>query len=246
MRFFGRKDDIESEAMVLAKEAAALSTQEEAERPRFAPRNILIAEDDEAQAAFLRTVLEHENFNVIRFENGREAWNHLQELRSRGAAMPVMVLSDIVMPETTGFELCSWVKNDPVLKHIPVLLITLLTDANEVVQGLYSGADGLISKPYDPKYMLSRVEQVRSNVLTEISPDKQLRITVGGQKHIVTADRLQTIGLLLSSYEIAVQKNEELAKLRRDLEDKDSQLRAAKKELEQLRARVGKEPKPLV
>jgi DNA-binding response OmpR family regulator len=244
MRFFGRRDDVESEALALTSSDA--STQE-AERPRFSPRDVLIAEDDDAQAAFLRTILEHASFNVTRTENGREAWDYLQELRSRGAAMPALVLSDIVMPETTGFELCAWIKNDPVLKHVPVVLITLLTDPNEVVQGLYAGADSLIAKPYEPKYLLARIEHVRNSALNQGDEEHQLQIRVGGKKHTVTAERLQAVELLLSSYEIAVQKNEELAQLRRQLEDKDSELRAAKKELEQLRGRMEKNlPKPLV
>ena len=77
--------------------------------------------------------------------------------------MPTLVISDIVMPEMNGYELCQHIKNDPKLMKLPVILVTTLADPQDVIRGLECRADNFIIKPYDERYLLSRVQFVLLN-----------------------------------------------------------------------------------
>jgi DNA-binding response OmpR family regulator len=124
------------------------------------------------------------------------------------------------------------------------MLITSLTDPNEVVRGLYAGADSLIAKPYDEEFLLARIENIRTSKLAQSRHDPNtgeeigMRIAIGGEKFTVTQDRLQTVELLLSSYEIAVRKNQQLAEVKRELEQKQQELEQANAIIERLQREV--------
>ncbi len=73
---------------------------------------------------------------------------------------PLVVISDIVMPEMTGYELCEKIKSDKRTKGIPVILLTALSDPDEVIEGLSCGADSFITKPYNKEYLISSIEKI--------------------------------------------------------------------------------------
>jgi DNA-binding response OmpR family regulator len=211
-------------------------TQSDAQ-PETLPE-ILIVEDDEMQALFLKAILEHNNFRVTVAQNGHKAWLMLN--KGKTSPRPIMVISDIMMPEMNGYELCRKIKEADLLKGLPVMLITSLTDPNEVVKGLYAGADSLIAKPYDEQFLLGRIESIRLNQMAQHRHDPEtgeetgMRISIGGEKFTVTQDRLQTVELLLSSYEIAVRKNQQLTEAKRELEQKQQELDHATATIERL------------
>jgi DNA-binding response OmpR family regulator len=179
---------------------------------------ILMAEDSPTQALQLEFLLEENNFAVAVARNGAEAIKILEKRR------PAMVISDVVMPEVDGFGLCLHIKTNENLKDIPVILMTSLSDANEAVKGLYCGADVLFAKPYDEALLISRVKNILANMemkaleqqpaVAEDRGPKGIHVSIGGRKHFVTNERLQTIDLLLSAYEIAMHKNQNCNKLR--------------------------------
>src|SRR5512142_2128587 len=107
-------------------------------------RRILVAEDSPTQAEALRIVLEEAGYDVAVARNGEQAFVLVQELS------PDLVLSDVIMPGLDGLGLCGALKSDPVHYDIPIILLTSLTDAFDVVRGLECGADNYITKPYDP------------------------------------------------------------------------------------------------
>lgn len=187
---------------------------------------VLIAEDSRTQAMQLEFLLEEAGYAVTVARNGKEA------VEALGKRVPAILISDIVMPEMDGYELCLHVKTEENLKNIPVILMTSLADPNEAVKGLYCGADVLIAKPYDGDYLLARVKTMlenqtlkqSENVDEETGP-KGIRVSIGGRKHFVTNERLQTIDLLLSAYEIAIQKNKELEKAQNRIEELEEQLK---------------------
>ena len=201
---------------------------------------IIIAEDDEMQTLFLRTILEHNNFRVTAASNGVNALRAL-EMRHKDL-LPLMVISDIMMPEMDGYTLCRKIKENEALQAIPVILMTSLTDPNEVVKGLYVGADALIAKPYDESFLISSIEQIRLSKMTPVRRDPAtgeeigMRISIGGEKFTLTPERHKTAAMLMSSYEIAVRKNRELAEVKKQLGEKELELEEARRTIEQLQS----------
>ena len=167
---------------------------------------ILAVEDSPTQAEHLRYLLEEGGYTVTVASNGLLA---LDAARRR---KPSLIISDIVMPQMDGYQLCREIKFDPQLKDIPVVLITSLSSPQDVIKGLECGADSFIRKPYDEKYLLSRIEYLRANQALRQKEQTQmgLEIYLGGQRHFITAERQQIFDLLVSTYEEAVRLNEGL------------------------------------
>src|SRR6266436_2790554 len=168
---------------------------------------ILIAEDSATQAQRLQHILEQHGYRVTAAANGRLALEAAQHSK------PALIISDVIMPEMNGYELCSRVKADARLSHVPVVLVTTLSDPHDVIRGLECGADNFILKPYDADQLLHRIQFVliNSQMRRNEQPDMGLEIVFSGQKHFITADRLQILNLLLSTYEAAIHRNKELS-----------------------------------
>ena len=167
---------------------------------------ILAVEDSPTQAEQLRYLLEEGGYAVVVASNGLQA---LDAVRRR---KPSLIISDIVMPQMDGYQLCREIKSDAQLRDIPVVLITSLSSPQDVIKGLECGADSFIRKPYDEKYLLSRIEYLRANQALRQKEQTQmgLEIYLGGQRHFITAERQQIFDLLVSTYEEAVRLNEGL------------------------------------
>ena len=195
---------------------------------RNPPQTVLIAEDSATQAQRLAHILESQGFLVTSAPNGRMA---LEFARAR---KPDLIISDVVMPEMTGYELCAQVKDDPKLGNVPVILVTTLSDPQDVIRGLECRADNFVLKPYDAENLLKRIHfvLVNSQMRQSEQPGMGLEIVFGGQKHFITADRLQILNLLLSTYEAAMQRNYELSSTRDVLNETNRELQEITAELE--------------
>src|SRR3990170_3539808 len=174
---------------------------------------ILIAEDSPTQAARLAHLLEEHGYSVTAAANGREA---LAAARRR---KPVLVISDIVMPELDGYGLCKAIKADKKLKDIPVMLVTALANPQDVIRGLACGADNFLRKPYDERHLLSRVDYLLMNLKLRKNQKMHMgmEIDLGGQKHFISSERQQILDLLISTYEQAVEINRELKQRENEL-----------------------------
>jgi signal transduction histidine kinase len=181
---------------------------------------ILVVEDSPTQAGQLKYILETEGYQVFVARNGKEALALLSKSR------PTIVISDIVMPGMDGYELCRQMKADENLRGIPVILLTSLSDSKDVIKALESGADNFLTKPYDEKYLFSRLQYFLINQDLRRTEGIQigLEIFFQGQKFLINADRLQILNLLLSTYEAAVRKNIELAEVQEELKRLNEQL----------------------
>ncbi len=179
----------------------------------FNGAEILIAEDSQTQAEQLSHYLKMRGFSVKVARDGKQA------LAAALHSKPAMVITDVVMPEMDGYTLCKEIKSLPVLRDVPVVLLTSLSGPQDIVRGLECGADSFIRKPYDDKYLVSRVEYILTNV--ELRKTERLQVGVqlhfGGQSHFITAEKQQILDLLISTYEGAVQINEELETKQREL-----------------------------
>jgi signal transduction histidine kinase len=190
--------------------------------------DILIAEDSLTQAQRLRHILESQGYTVRTAANGKIALEMAQ------ARKPHLLVSDVVMPEMDGYALCGRVKRDASLNDVPVILVTTLSDPQDVIRGLECRADNFVLKPYETEHLLRRVEfvLVNSRMRRSDQPDMGLEIMFGGQKHFITADRLQILNLLLSTYEAAIQRNKELSSTRDSLRQTNDELTVLTQELE--------------
>jgi two-component system, sensor histidine kinase and response regulator len=199
------------------------------------PIDILVAEDSPTQAARLEHLLREQGYSVRVANSGKKA------LAAAREKMPTILISDIVMPEMDGYTLCKQIKSDEKLKDIPVVLLTSLSAAEEVLKALECGADSFIRKPYDAEYLLSRTEHLLTNLMLRQASGVKLgaEIFLGGKKYFITSERQQILDLLFSTFMDAVRMNADLGERQNklmqmsgELEKKVEELAAANRELE--------------
>lgn len=116
-------------------------------------RTILVVEDNDALRAYLRRVLS-DRYRVVEAENGR------QGLAAARAAVPDLILCDIMMPEMDGEELCAAVRADPELAFLPVVMLTARASRRSRLSALEGGADDYLVKPFDPRELELRVRNL--------------------------------------------------------------------------------------
>lgn len=117
---------------------------------------VLIVEDNEEMLSFISGKLS-EYFAIEKVRNGKEAITVLEE-RSVN-----LVLSDVMMPEMDGFELCKYIKGNAELSHIPVVLLTAKNDLDSKIHGLEMGADVYIEKPFSISYLVVQLNTLLDN-----------------------------------------------------------------------------------
>lgn len=195
---------------------------------------ILIVEDSPTQREMLKHTLEAQGYAVLTATNGKEAWACFQE------HAPTLVITDIIMPEMDGYALCRAIKRSADLsRNVPVVLLTSLSDPRDVIAGLECGADSFVGKPFAEDYLLSRIRHVIANRdLPETTDDgRGIEIEHEGRRHLITAERPQMLNLLLSVYEVAVRRNEDLiqaqAKLRKLNGELEQKVRDRTRKLEE-------------
>lgn len=193
-----------------------------------AGETILVVEDSPTQAEQLRYILDKHGYRVEVARDGNAA------LAMINGERPELVITDIVMPEMDGYELCRRIKSMDDRRDIPVILLTSLSDPQDVIRGLECGADNFITKPFNEEYLLSRVIDVLENRRHEPEGTDlpHLEITFACQKYLVRSDRRQILDLLLSTYEAAIRKNRELIRARDELKELNEQLKSVNGDLE--------------
>ncbi len=117
----------------------------------FVNRIILVVDDEERMARFIRLNLEHDGFQVVEAYRGMTA---IQTLRD---AMPDLVLLDVMMPDLDGFEVLKLIRE---VSSVPVIMLTAKGEEDDRVHGLELGADDYITKPFSPRELVSRVRAV--------------------------------------------------------------------------------------
>jgi serine phosphatase RsbU (regulator of sigma subunit) len=115
------------------------------------PARILVVDDNEANRDLLVRRLQRQGHQMATAENGRIALDMLTQ------ASFDLVLLDIMMPEMNGFEVLEHLKADDALRHLPVILISALDDADSVTKGIALGADDHLPKPFDRQILNARV-----------------------------------------------------------------------------------------
>ncbi len=159
--------------------------------------HILLVEDSPTQAQYAQLILESEGFTVDTAANGRAAIERLSD------GTFDLILSDVLMPDLSGYELCRAVKTEPRTRHIPVVLLTQLTDPMDILRGLECGADNFITKPFEAAYLIRRIRSILANRSSH-GPDAQEPGTIlsfRGTGVTITTDKEQMLDLLLATVE---------------------------------------------
>ncbi|MFY9287401.1 MAG: PleD family two-component system response regulator [Alphaproteobacteria bacterium] len=115
---------------------------------------ILVVDDNPLNVKLLSAKLSHDYYVISTATNGLEA------LEKVASEQPDIVLLDIMMPELDGFEACKRLKSDPNTSHIPVVMVTALSDIADRVKGLQCGADDFLTKPINDMALMARVRSL--------------------------------------------------------------------------------------
>lgn len=146
---------------------------------------VLVVDDVLPNVKLLAAKLTREYFDVVTANSGPEA---LERIRTHA---PDIVLLDVMMPGMDGFEVCEKIRSDPAVMHIPVVMVTALSDVSDRVRGLEAGADDFLTKPVNDVALFARV---RSLVRLKMMMDEwRLRESTSGQLGmLVSTDSMQT------------------------------------------------------
>lgn len=125
-------------------------------------KTILIADDDPDLRDILRSILEPAGFAVTEAADGALT---LQAVR---AHPPDLVILDWMMPNVTGLEVCERLKQDTLLRHVPVIMLTGKGEIHEKVHGINAGADDFLVKPFEPQELLARIQMVLRRTAQEL------------------------------------------------------------------------------
>lgn len=118
---------------------------------------ILVVDDDAEISAYIYTLL-GVYYNVINKYDGNSAYVAIEDVK------PDLVLSDVIMPGISGYELCRKIKENKDYCHIPVILLTAKSSMAEQIEGLETGANAYIPKPFDPAYLLAVIKSQLLNM----------------------------------------------------------------------------------
>lgn len=117
---------------------------------------ILLAEDDKEMRAFLYNHLK-KTYHVVKAANGRIALDCLQKETID------IVVTDVMMPEMDGLQLCAEIKSNVDTSHIPVIMLTAKADVQSRIEGLDAGADAYVTKPFSTEHLLAQISNIFTN-----------------------------------------------------------------------------------
>jgi class 3 adenylate cyclase/CheY-like chemotaxis protein len=196
------------------------------------PGTIVIAEDSRLQGLILKKALEAGGYTVHWGGTGAEALELVRIHR------PLLVVSDVEMPEMDGHALCRALKADVALRAIPVIMLTSLNATSDVLAGLREGADAYVTKPYDPPHVLERIEHLLAHATAADRPGEPLPLAYGGEMMQLDVSRRQLLNLLLSTYENILRQNTRLEEMHAQLADANRRVEASLQRTRELLYRV--------
>jgi len=188
-----------------------------------AEHELLIVEDSAIQAKLLERVLKRQGYSVALASNGLEGLDMARALK------PSLVISDINMPAMGGYELCQKIKFSKDLQDTPVVLLTELSDPDDIIRGLQARADQYVTKPFDEEHLLAVVRSLLRDAPVDGEADrfgKNLEATLSSVRRMITADHERIVNILLATYKNAVQQKNNVVKAQKELKALNEQLEA--------------------
>lgn len=132
-----------------------VDTPEPSEEDKSKP-TVLVVDDDYEVQYYLKTLLSP-HYNVITRFDAMSGYEAIERVN------PAVVISDVLMLDVDGYQLCRMVKENFMMSHIPFIMLTAKATVSEQVEGLDAGADAYVVKPFDPKYLLALIKSQLSN-----------------------------------------------------------------------------------
>ena len=181
---------------------------------------ILILEDSKPQAQRLIGILREAGYSVI------AAWDGMEGLHALTESRPDLIISDIWMPRLDGYGFCNALKKHRELAHIPVILLTSLSEPKDIVEGLNSGADYYLTKPYSKSLLLSMVSSIIADrdSFAARNGTQTFEVRARGKRERISAHPQQVVNFLFSTFENLVFHNEELSQTRQELKRTNDRL----------------------
>ncbi len=181
---------------------------------------ILIVEDSATQAEMLAAILEDDGHTVTKAADAEKA------LALCGSLGFDAVVSDIVMPGMSGYDLCRRLKASETNTHLPVILLSTLNEPMDIIRGLECGADNFLTKPCPPELICARLRSLIKS--REMRADKRAALGVEicflGQRFTINSEKEQILDLLISTFEDTVRANRELQRNRAELAEANRKL----------------------
>lgn len=127
----------------------------------YSKKTLIIIDDNEEVLSFVNDIL-RDDYRILKFTNGQEALDYMEK------EIPDLIISDVMMPEMDGFELCKILKTSQNTNHIPVILLTAKSSSVNRIEGLSTGADSYISKPFS-------IEELKLKIINLLSAKEIMR-----------------------------------------------------------------------
>lgn len=175
---------------------------------------VLLVDDSATQLEAARDLLQRNGYDVHVARTGEEALDIVRNQRFD------LVLSDVMMPGMSGFDLCAAIRREVEPKP-PVVLLTSLSDPRDIVRGVECGADNYITKPYEPAQLAARIRHVIDNhrLRTQAPAEGPVTVQFLGETYTIASDPPQILALLLSSFEELIRTNAALQESKRQLRE---------------------------
>ena len=169
------KHQADAETIVIPAQHLSTDTASTPSKPTADLPQILIVEDNPDVVSYLKSCLE-DRYQV------NIAYNGAAGIEKALETIPDIIISDVMMPEKDGYEVCDTLKNDERTSHIPIILLTAKVDAQSRLSGLKTGADAYLAKPFDKTELLVRLEMMvkkQKQVLAYFTRKFQTKIFLG-------------------------------------------------------------------
>jgi len=197
------------------------------------PTRILVVDDDEATSFILQKRLGHAGYEVILADSVDQALELLSKQK------PDLVMSDVMMPGASGYDLCRRIRESGELRNIPVILVSARDQVDAIVEGLDAGADDYLAKPFNPDELLARVRsQLRIKELQDqLLAAEQMKVAgelAGAAAHEIN----QPLTILMGYAEMLlplVEGDPDLREKVRKIVQSAEEIAAAVKKIQQLR-----------
>ncbi|MFC2061150.1 response regulator [Elusimicrobiota bacterium] len=130
---------------------------------------ILAIEDDKETIALLKQIVPGKKYRLLVAERGEEG---LEMVYSKN---PDLILLDLMLPDLDGMDICRMLRRNEMTTNIPIIMLTARVRTHEKIDGLKSGADDYVSKPFSPKELIARIEAVLRRVLYRGESEEVIR-----------------------------------------------------------------------
>ncbi|MDP1881034.1 MAG: adenylate/guanylate cyclase domain-containing protein [Parachlamydiaceae bacterium] len=188
---------------------------------------ILIVDPNPIQRLILQKILHESNFKTINAENEEQAFDILTNKEID------LIISDVSLPILDGYIFCHKIKSNPRLWHIPLILCTVFSSAEDLMRGIEANADSYITRPYNKDHLIQLIRDLLKIPLHTPSKEKE-EIVFGSKSYSISTSRQYILNFLLETYSNIHQQHKELLALREELQKANEELESIHREQKQL------------